>query len=530
VFSLEECQFCVKAKALLRSHGLDFTDISLTTHPSRRRDMASITGRLTVPQIFFGTLHIGGFDELHAIHKSGGGGGGGGDGAREAAGDETVAVDVKEFESIEAALVAAGELPPADGEPRLRPTDESTFVAPAKASELSAQPKVCLGNVCSFTYSEIMAMLENELDIKNRTYHLQTYRRCFVGSEAVDWCIAKFPRSDQDAQSMGGKSQMSRAEAVQILSSLQRLSIFRHVTDDHAFEDRYLFYRLSTDEDRTVLNDLKQWDDRVDPPMVIVGALKSMMRALKKRHRQPGEDGLIDYLAMANDPDFVSFRERTCELQRVDLTSLPVDERAAFLINTYNLMVPHAFAQVGVPTSNLKRAAFFDSVKYNIGGLLFSFNDIESGVLRANRHAPYHLNPPFKRSGDDRLSTTLPECLPQIHFALNCGARSCPPIKNYSAEALHDELRISAMAFFEHHDHCRIDSASNTLWLSKILSWYKRDFGQDPVQRARFVAGHLTGDKLKALEEVVSTRSFTIRYLPYDWTSDASPNHKVWNK
>ena len=76
---------------------------------------------------------------------------------------------------------------------------------------------------------------------------------------------------------------------------------------------------------------------------------------------------------------------------------------------------------------------FFYQASYIIGGNVYSLNDIESGVLRANRKPVAALKRPFSRS-DPRLEVALPEPEPRIHFALVCGARSCPPIKLYSAE------------------------------------------------------------------------------------------------
>ena len=60
------------------------------------------------------------------------------------------------------------------------------------------------------------------------------------------------------------------------------------------------------------------------------------------------------------------------------------------------MMVTHAFAKVGRPESNLKRDFFFSNISYNIGGLVFSLNDLENGILRGNkRPAGFHFSRPF---------------------------------------------------------------------------------------------------------------------------------------
>ena len=72
-------------------------------------------------------------------------------------------------------------------------------------------------------------------------------------------------------------------------------------------------------------------------------------------------------------------------------------------------------------------------MSYVIGGLVYSLNDMENGVLRANRKPLGALRRPFSRS-DMRLQIALKECDPRIHFALVCGGKSCPPVKTYTAE------------------------------------------------------------------------------------------------
>lgn len=76
---------------------------------------------------------------------------------------------------------------------------------------------------------------------------------------------------------------------------------------------------------------------------------------------------------------------------------------------------------------------FFNTVSYIIGGHTYSLNEIENGVLRANRKALGAFRKPFGKN-DPRLKVSLKECESRVHFALVCGAKSCPPIKTYSAK------------------------------------------------------------------------------------------------
>lgn len=119
------------------------------------------------------------------------------------------------------------------------------------------------------------------------------------------------------------------------------------------------------------------------------------------------------------------------------------DEKRAFGINLYNLAIKAAYTIVGAPYSAWDRRGFFDNNKFDIGGELYSFNDLESGILRGNRKVPSHIFAPFS-SGDARLKNVVKKFDNRIHFALNCGAKSCPPVKKFSPEAIGEELRISA--------------------------------------------------------------------------------------
>jgi glutaredoxin 3 len=72
MYSTDWCPYCRRAKALLKSRGVDsFEDIDLDREPGRRAEMIQQTGRYTVPQIFIGGVHVGGCDDLVALDRRG---------------------------------------------------------------------------------------------------------------------------------------------------------------------------------------------------------------------------------------------------------------------------------------------------------------------------------------------------------------------------------------------------------------------------------------------------------------------------
>jgi glutaredoxin 3 len=72
IYTTRYCGYCHSAKALLRKKGVAFNEIDVTGDWERRREMVDrARGRMTVPQIFIGALHVGGSDDLHALERAG---------------------------------------------------------------------------------------------------------------------------------------------------------------------------------------------------------------------------------------------------------------------------------------------------------------------------------------------------------------------------------------------------------------------------------------------------------------------------
>ncbi|CAB3767626.1 glutaredoxin 3 [Paraburkholderia solisilvae] len=72
VYTKPTCPYCLAAKALLRSKGVAFNEISIEGDAAKTREMIERSGRRTVPQIYIGDTHVGGFDDLHALDAQGG--------------------------------------------------------------------------------------------------------------------------------------------------------------------------------------------------------------------------------------------------------------------------------------------------------------------------------------------------------------------------------------------------------------------------------------------------------------------------
>lgn len=72
MYSTAVCPYCIRAEQLLKAKGVENIEkIRIDLDPAQRDTMMQKTGRRTVPQIYIGATHVGGFDDLHALDRDG---------------------------------------------------------------------------------------------------------------------------------------------------------------------------------------------------------------------------------------------------------------------------------------------------------------------------------------------------------------------------------------------------------------------------------------------------------------------------
>jgi glutaredoxin 3 len=72
MYSTAVCPYCVRAEQLLRAKGAaDIAKVRVDLEPARRAEMMQKTGRRTVPQIYIGGVHVGGYDDLVVLERAG---------------------------------------------------------------------------------------------------------------------------------------------------------------------------------------------------------------------------------------------------------------------------------------------------------------------------------------------------------------------------------------------------------------------------------------------------------------------------
>jgi hypothetical protein len=202
------------------------------------------------------------------------------------------------------------------------------------------------------------------------------------------------------------------------------------------------------------------------------------------------KNGQVNYAGIKSDPRFKNY---ILTLQRYDLSNLDTPEKKlAFWINAYN-----AFAIQGIldglsPANFFSRVSYFKTTDYVIGGKTLSLYQLEHKMIM-----------PFKD--------------PRIHFAIVCASLSCPELRSeaYFAVRLDEQLNNSAVNFINDQNKNEIDAKQKLLHLSKIFSWYKKDFEQHSGSVQEYIIPYVL-DKVD--REGLEAARYHISYLDYNWS------------
>jgi hypothetical protein len=185
------------------------------------------------------------------------------------------------------------------------------------------------------------------------------------------------------------------------------------------------------------------------------------------------------------------------------------DTRLAFWINAYNELVAEGLRVLGIRETVWEVPDFFDRIQCRAGAGIFSANDIEHGVLRGNRANPLTGAAPFGPD-DPRLAYAAP-LDPRIHFAIHCGARSCPTARRYDGARLGAQLDASTRAFLGE----TVTLEGGTLVVTPIFRWFAEDFAQWPGGPTGFLAAHLEDGPVK--RAVLDGGGASMTWRDYDW-------------
>jgi hypothetical protein len=224
--------------------------------------------------------------------------------------------------------------------------------------------------------------------------------------------------------------------------------------------------------------------------------------------------GRVDYQALRESDEYRHYRLLTNGLHHFDPSLLSGRrEKIAFWVNLYNTIVVDGIARLEIEQSVKEVAGFFSYIKYEIGGFLYSPDDIEHGILRGNTRPWFR---PFRQFGlrDKRKEWLITPVDPRIHFALVCGSRSCAPIDYYEPDKIYDQLDEAAKSFVNSSEVVTLPEEGK-LMLSEIFRWYEADFVDKPGV-IDFIIDYLVDDNARDFLKQTAGK-LKLEYIYYDW-------------
>jgi hypothetical protein len=210
---------------------------------------------------------------------------------------------------------------------------------------------------------------------------------------------------------------------------------------------------------------------------------------LLKKHVK---NGLVDYKGFAKD--IKRLDNYLDQLNKANISGFSKEQKLAYWINAYNAFTVKLILN-HYPTKSIRKISRpWKRKEWNAAGKPVSLDQIEHKILRKE----------FKE--------------PRIHFAIVCASIGCPDLQPFAFTAgkLEKQLTLAAKQFFSSPKHFQLDRDGDRviIRISKIFSWFGKDFGADKRERAYFMFPYLdieTGNKIKMAETI------KFKYKSYDW-------------
>ena len=204
------------------------------------------------------------------------------------------------------------------------------------------------------------------------------------------------------------------------------------------------------------------------------------------------KDGVVNYQGLKNEEALLDKYLKV--LEEVDSKILSRNEQFAFYVNAYNAWTIKLILSgyPGIKSIKDLGSLFKSPWKKKIcriDGEIITLDDIEHNILR----------PRFKD--------------PRVHFAINCAAKSCPPVRSepYRGGDLDQQLDEMTRAFINDLESNRLED--HTLYVSSIFKWFAEDFNKDIIG---FFLKYAKGDLKEQLE--ANKEKIRVKYLDYNWS------------
>ncbi|KAL6748715.1 glutaredoxin-like protein [Haematococcus lacustris] len=542
------CPYCKRAKAALADAGYAYAELDVSQSEAIRSAVQHTSGSKTVPQVFVSGSSLGGCDALLTALREpapagpppAGSAAAGAEGSSKfaalvAAAGSRPALPDQLLQLVQEEAAQRSAAGPGQGVPGRSPALQQAAAALAATpgdGGIGRQPAMVRGrSVPCFQGSDFLAWLVSSpaAALLVQQHGVQQAASLLLAANIIS------PAADSLPELLEASAQQATTQT-DTTTSLNSAATTGTGTALSEAGGKALpkvlpatSYHLVSEAGRpgkgAALNSHYWWSGPVRPAVEVAADLRARILALYDTHLSSNGRS-VNYPALKADPRFAEYVDATAELQRVDLAPLSREELMVLFINLYNAAIIHATVVLGAPTSALQRAAFFTrDTAYCIGGHTYSADDMENGVLRGNRAAAsnpwvvlglHRFSRGHLKASDPRAAKVVQPMDPRIHFALVCGAKSCPPIKLYTPGNLEEALGAAGEAFCA--SEVEVDPAAARCQLSMIFKWYSVDFGDNERQRLAFIARFLQGKARSDLEALLAgSRLIKVTYKPYDW-------------
>ena len=186
------------------------------------------------------------------------------------------------------------------------------------------------------------------------------------------------------------------------------------------------------------------------------------------------------------------------QLGNVNVDALNRKQQLAYWINVYNINTVATIVE-SYPVDSIRDLStdpiiftVFKKERVPFHGALLSLDDVENGKIREGFHDP------------------------RIHFAINCAARSCPPIRSeaYTGANVDAQLDDQVRRFVAAHVRYERDGDDLTIHTTKIMDWFSADFEKWGGGQAAFLRRYAPADKQKL---IAAAKDVDLEFDDYDW-------------
>lgn len=500
-----------RLKAEFKKHRLPITEISLVQYPSRQKDVQLLSSSFSVPQVFFNTRHVGGLEEtLKELRRW-----------RDECKSENITMRAKYNDMIQKYPLTDDKFDAPNNDQPKGPKGSSVMEDALRANRKIATSKdIKLPDGTTTNVFDITERLKASLPSGEIKQKGKIYLNCFTAKSAVE----------QFQKSLG----LTEVQAINFGQSLLDSKVFRVIiSDGKRFENsNSCLYRLQCNHTPDILNSYCIWEGdetfkRLGLRMchTIVQRLENIFNEIELSSVE--KDGRINHEAFRTNKLYPRFEEGVCQLQKVEMTRLPENDRLTFGLNIYRLMLRYAFIKIGIPSKD-DVLNFLTNVKFNIGGHVFSFQEWFDGILRGNRPPRFGKSAPFPDT-DERKKLSLTNLDTRIHFAINTGtwvgSTKSLPFRLFSVEKIRKELIIAARVYFEDSHNFYLTKRKKTCVynFSKRIMWYRSDFVNSDNDMLSVAKTYMHGLRKLAFEKAMRFNGkFKPALLDIDYSRYAS--------